>query len=584
MRKSYWMRLDIIKEQYVKASDYIANFLARQGITDAFGIPGGVILELLYAMERTAGIAPHLCYHEQGAAFAASGYGQCGLVPGVAFATCGPGILNTLTPVADAYSDSTPMLVFTAHAHPKQARPQSKVRFFHNQEMELEPIFSAVTKAYVRIDALGDLASGISAAYATAVTGRKGPVVVNILSGLLTQELPALPTEMAAASTVSAAENRRIAADIAHRIAMSRRPVLLLGEGIKLADAVTQVIAFAEENHIPVISSRYAQDCMPQSALYFGYIGTHGVRAANFILSKADLIVALGNRLAFPVDSASFRPLVEHTTVVRVDIDAAEFERQLPGSVNYCVDLADLMPALLDQSPVGRNRSSWIAVCARLRSELAASDVTEPVKYIAEILCGIPPETVVTSDVGNNEMWLSRGYQLAGVRNRILYSKTFGALGCSLPKAIGAHYAYRDPVICFAGDQGLQMNLQELQTVASNRLPILIAVLNNYSSGMIREHEEARYGARYLLTTPDTGYTALDIEKIAHVYGIPYRNWQTLTKKQQASIVMDITGPMLLEVPLATECNVAPHLRRGDPCQKLFPYLDEGLYRELDAL
>lgn len=565
----------------MKASDYIAGFLAGQGITDAFGIPGGVILELLYAMERTVGITPHLCYHEQGAAFAASGYGQCGSVPGAAFATCGPGILNTLTPVADAYADSTPMLVFTAHTHPKQAGLKGKARFFHNQEIELEPIFSAVTKACMRIDTPGDLASGISAAYATAVTGRKGPVVVDILSGLLTQELPALQIEMAA---MPAVENRRISVDIAHRIAMSKRPVLLLGEGVKQADAAAQVAAFAEKNHIPVISSRYAQDIMPQSALYFGYIGTHGIRAANFILSKADLIVALGNRLAFPVDSASFRPLVERTTVVRVDIDAAEFERRLPGTVNYCADLADLMPALLDQSLAGVDRSSWLAVCTRLRSELADSDVTEPVKYMAEILRGIRPETVVTSDVGNNEMWLSRSYQLAGVRNRILYSKTFGALGCSLPKAIGAQYACHAPVICFTGDQGLQMNLQELQTVAFNRLPILITVLNNHSSGMIREHEEACYGTHYLLTTPDTGYAALNIEKIAHAYGIPYHNWQALTKKQQESLAIDITGPMLLEVTLAAEYNVAPHLKRGDPCQKLFPYLDVGLYRELDAL
>lgn len=568
----------------MKASDYITNFLARRGVTDTFGIPGGVILELLYAMERTAGITPHLCYHEQGAAFAASGYGQCGLVPGVTFATCGPGIMNTLTPVADAYADSTPLLVFTAHAYPKQTELQSKARFFHNQEMDLEPVFTAVTKAYVRIDMLEKLVSGISTAYTAAVTGRKGPVVVDILSSLLTQELPSLQMKMAALSSVPTVENRRISSDIVHRIAVSNRPVLLLGEGVKLADVVTQVIAFAEKNHVPVISSRYAQDIMPQSELYFGYIGTHAVRAANFILSKADLIVALGNRLAFPMESASFCPLIEHTTVVRVDIDTAEFDRQVPGAVNYCVDLADLMPALLEQSPAGRDRSSWLAVCARLRSELAASDVTKPVEYIAEILRGIRPEIVVTSDVGSNEMWLSRGYQLAGAGNRILYSKTFGALGCSLPKAIGAQYARRTPVACFTGDQGLQMNLQELQTVAVNQLPILITVLNNCSSGMIREHEEARYGTHYLLTTPDTGYAALDIEKIAGAYGIPYYNWKTSTKEQRASLIMDITGPMLLEVPFAAEYNITPHLKRGDPCQKLFPYLDTALYRELDAL
>lgn len=568
----------------MKASDFIANFLDKQGITDAFGIPGGVVLELLYAMERTVGISPHLCYHEQGAAFAASGYGQCGLVPGVVFATCGPGILNTLTPVADAYADSTPMLVFTAHTHPKKAGLQSKIRFSHNQELELELIFSSTTKAYMRIDTPEELVSGISVAYTTAVTGRRGPVVVDILSSLLAQELPIQQMEMAAISTVATAEGRRISNDIAHRIAMSKRPVLLLGEGVKLAGVVMQIIAFAEKNHIPVISSRYAQDIMPQSALYFGYIGTHGIRSANFILSKADLIVALGNRLAFPVDSASFRPLVEHTTVVRVDIDAAEFECQLPGTVNYRADLENLMPALLDQSVASRDRSCWLAVCTRLRSELADSDIAEPVKYIAEILRSVHPETVITSDVGNNEMWLSRGYHLAGVCNRILHSKTFGALGCSLPKAVGAQYACRTSVICFTGDQGLQMNLQELQTVASNRLPILITVLNNHSSGMIREHEETHYGTHFLLTTPDTGYAALDIKKIADAYGIPYCNWQTLTKKQRVSTVMDITGPMLLEVSFSAEYNVTPHLKCGDPCQKLFPYLDAEVYRELDAL
>lgn len=568
----------------MKASDFIASFLAEQGVTDAFGIPGGVILELLYAMERTLGITPHLCYHEQGAAFAASGYGQGGSAPGVAFATCGPGIMNMLTPVADAYADSTPLLVFTAHTHSRLAALQNKPRFFYNQEMDLESIFSAVTKAYVRIDTLEKLSSSILTAYKMTITGRKGPVVVDILSNLLMRELPEPQEETAAIVTASAAEHSRISADIVHRLTQSKRPVLLLGEGVKLANVEAQIITFAEKNHIPVVSSRYAQDIMPQSALYFGYIGTHAIRSANFILSKADLIIALGNRLAFPVDSASFRPLIENTNIVRVDIDMAEFNRQIPGTVDYCIDLADLMPVLLNQSPVDVDRSIWLSVCKQLRSELESIDITEPVEYIAEILRGIRPETIITSDVGNNEMWLSRGYQLAGVGNRIFYSKTFGALGCSLPKAIGAQYACCSPVICFTGDQGLQMNLQEFQTVVTNQLPILITVLNNDSSGMIREHEEAHYGNHYLLTTRDTGYAALDFKKISCAYDIPYCNWKALSKEQQRSLSLNITGPMLLEVPLSVKHKIVPHLKRGDPCQNLFPYLDTELYRKLDAL
>lgn len=568
----------------MRAADYIVGFLARNGVTDAFGIPGGVVLELLYAMERTPGITPHLCYHEQGAAFAASGYGQYGKGPGVAFATCGPGITNTLTPVADAYADSTPMLVFTAHSVPKKAADRNGIRFLHNQEMELGPVFASAAKAYVCVDEPERLTDGLLSAFLVAMTGRKGPVVVDILSGLFARELPDEWPEMTEVHGAAETECMCVVADISRRLAVSRRPVLLLGEGVKRAGVVPETAAFAEKNEIPVISSRYAQDIMPRSPMYFGYIGTHAVRAANFILSKADLIVALGNRLAFPTDSASFRPLAEHTTIVRTDIDAAEFGRRIPGTVDHCADLKELMPALLDQGTAKTGRGGWLAVCERLRGELKDCDVTEPVRYIAEMLSLICPEAVVTGDVGNNEMWLSRGYQLAGVTNRILYSGSFGALGCSLPKAIGAHYASGAPVLCFTGDQGLQMNLQELQTVASNRLPILISVLNNRSSGMIRDHEQAGYGGHVLFVTEDSGYTAPNLERIAAAYGIAYYEWKALTPERRAALLRAVDSPALLEVSFSEEIDVAPQLKRGDPCQKLFPYLDAALYQELDAL
>ncbi len=567
----------------MRAADYIAGFLAQNGVTDAFGIPGGVILELLYAMDRAEGITPHLCCHEQGAAFAASGYGQCGPAPGVVFATCGPGVTNTLTAVADAYCDSTPMLVFTAHAHSGREPAPDGARFYHGQEMALAPVFAAVSKACVRVDALAELPGAVAAAWAAATTGRKGPVVVDILSGLFTQELPAdvpaaPPAPPAAADAASAADA------IARRLAASERPVLLFGQGIRLAGMQAQAAAFAEKWGIPVLSSRYAQDLMPGSALYFGYIGTHAVRAANFILSKADLIVALGNRLAFPVQSQSFRPLAERTQILRVDIDPAELGRAVPNTVSYCADLAELLPALARLEPRGAGYAGWLEVCRRLQGALAGYDAPEPVQLMADVLRCAGPGHTVTSDVGNNEMWLSRAYHLAGAQNRILYSQTFGALGCSLPKAIGAWYARRQPVICFTGDQGLQMNVQELQTVASNRLPILIAVLNNHASAMIREHEEAIHGAHHLLVTKDSGYAAPDVQRLAAAYGIPCWNWHDLEPAGRKRLLCGISGPGILNLETEDRYNVEPGLKRGDPCQNLFPYLSAALYRELDML
>ncbi len=567
----------------MQAADYIAGFLAQNGVTDAFGIPGGVILELLYALDRAEGITPHLCYHEQGAAFAAAGYGQCGPVPGVAFATCGPGVTNTLTAVADAYCDSTPMLVFTAHAHAGQEPAPDGARFYHGQEMALAPVFAAVTKACIRVDALAELPGTVLAAWAAATTGRKGPVVVDILSGLFTQELP---TDMPAAPTISPSATDAAAAadDIARHLAASKRPVLLFGKGIRLAGVRAQAAAFAEKWGIPVLSSRYAQDIMPGSPLYFGYIGTHAVRAANFILSKADLIVALGNRLAFPVQSQSFRPLTERTKILRVDVDPAELGRAVPNTAGYCADLADVLPALARLEPRGAGYTGWLEVCRRLQNALAGYDTPEPVQLMAEVLRCAGPGCTVTSDVGNNEMWLSRAYHLAGAQNRVLYSQTFGALGCSLPKAIGAQFATRAPVLCFTGDQGLQMNVQELQTVAVNRLPILIAVLNNRASSMIREHEQVRHPGHPLLVTDASGYAAADLQKLAGAYGIPYRRWRELPPPERQALLRDICGPLLLDIEVEDRYDVQPSLKRGEPCQKLFPYLDAELYSELDEL
>lgn len=562
------------------AADYIAQFLARHGVTDAFGIPGGPILELLYAMERTQGITPRLCYHEQGAAFAAAGFGQCGGAPGVVFATCGPGVLNTVTPVADACCDSTALLVLTGHGHPRT--PAAAGTLVREQGFDPGPVFSAIAKAFVCIDTLQQVHSGLCAAWAAATGGRRGPVVVDILSGLLTQELP-VPLPAPAAPAPALPDTGAMAADIQRRIAAAKRPVLLLGEGVKLAGTEQLAAAFAAKNQIPVLCSRYAQDIMPGAPLYFGYIGSHGMRAANFILSKADLIVALGNRLAFPARSASFRPLVENTAVLRVDIDTGDPAHSIPGAVEYRADLADVMPALLAQPPAAGERGPWLAVCARLRKALAGCDICEPVELIAALLRGAGPGVTVTSDVGSSEMWLSRAYELAGTGSRVLYSKAFGALGCSLPKAVGACLAAKRPVLCCTGDQGLQMNVQELQTVAAGGLPILIAVLNNRSSGMIREHEQAR-GAHPLLTTPETGYAPPPLEKLAAAYGIPYYRWPDLTAAQRVALLGDITAPALLEVPFGAEHNVTPQLKRGDPCQKLFPYLAEELYQELDAL
>lgn len=561
-------------------AEYIAAFLREKGVTDVFGIPGGAVLDLVYAFDRTEGLSVHLSYHEQCAAFAAGGYAQCGEIPGAVFATKGPGIMNTITAVADAYYDSSAVLVFTGHG---SGREKSPVRMMDNQEIDLEPLFGTITKAYISVDELGAVRKDVERACETAVSGRRGPVVVDIRTDLFPKEMP---PDGGAGHVPPPAEGDVDDAvrTIARALAASERPVILAGEGVSLSGTERALAAFAEREHIPVLTSRYAEDLMPRSGAYYGYIGTHAVRSANFILSKADLIVGLGNRMAFPVRSASFRPLVENTKVIRVDVDPCEFAREVPNAVNIRVDLRALLPALAEAELPAKDRSGWLAVCDRTRDALADCDTAGPVALISDVLKHVKAEYVITSDVGNNEMWLSRAYIAAGIGNRIIYSRSFGALGCSLAKAIGAFYATKSPVVCVCGDQGFQLNLQELQAIAVDALPIVIVLLNNRSSGMIREHEELRFGKRHLLTTEDSGYAPVNARKIADAYGIAYRSYNEMTGAEIKACFEGVRGPLLLEVGFDAGFDVTPTLKKGEPCQKLFPYIDESLYNELDSL
>lgn len=565
----------------MKYADWIVDFLLQKGITDAFGLPGGVILELLYAMDRRKGeFSAHLSYHEQAAAFSACGYAQAKGLPGVAYATRGPGFTNLVTGIADAYYDSIPTLFFTAHS---VTRELSDMRIQADQELDPIPLASGITKAAIRVEKAEDVIPELERAYTLATSGRKGPVLLDFRTALFSEELhrPETPRKPSAAEcTPSFAE---IAASIRSHLKAAYRPVLLIGSGVRQSQTTEQVRSFAEANEIPVISSRIAQDAMPDSPMYFGYIGSHGTRYGNFILSKADLVIALGNRMSYPLRSSSFEPTMSPKKVIRIDIDNAEFHREIPNSINYAVPLQQLLPHLLPCRMPYHNSRGWLAVCNRLKDSLWQADTAPPVNAISAFLRTVPPDAIITGDVGNAEFWLSRAYTHAGCRQPILYSNSFGALGCSLAKAIGAHYATGNPVICFAGDQGLQLNIQELQAISSNRLPILIVLINNRASGMIRCHEEQRFGRNFVHTTEESGYLTPDFSAIASAYRL---NYVSARADNEASLppFTRCSLPCLVEVSVDEEVCLQPNLLKGQPCQALSPALPETLYGALDAL
>lgn len=565
----------------MRVADYFALELKKNKVTDIFGIPGGVLLTFLYAIDACEGIEAHLNFHEQAAGYAACGYAQGSGRLGVAYATKGPGIMNMMTPIAEAYYDSIPVLFITAHANEK--KPDG-MRFLHEQEMDLLSVVKGITKYAVRIDDAASACREIKKACQIAQEGRKGPVLLDVSAKVLKQELekeadiPGIHLEKEDESDWEK-ECEKVADSLCH----AKRPILLIGDGIREKETTILVREFAEKRNIPVLSSRVSQDLLVDSRRYYGYIGSHGIRYSNFILSKADFILALGNRMSFPAASESFRPIVEKADIVRVDIDATEFQRVIPNCKNIRADVKDFILALEEVMGDLHGDKNWIQVCDTLREKLKECDMEEPQRRIASILNEINEDATIVCDVGNSELWFSRAFAYTRKKMTILSSKSFKTVGCALAKAIGVYYETKKPVICMTGDQGLQFNIQELQFISQNHIPITIVVYNNHSSGMMRSSEQRMGYSYFLQTTEDSGFGMPMLKDIARAYQLEFFDEKDLNQETLRQVLSEKT-PKILQVEFQEEYDVKQVLPKGNPCQKFLPELEEHLYRELDAM
>lgn len=556
----------------MKVSEYIAQYLQKQGITDAFGIPGGVILELMYALDATEGITPHLSFHEQCAGFAACGYAQAGGKLGVAYATKGPGFTNLLTAMADAYYDSIPVLFITAHS---AATLPEGCRLVADQDMDTCGMVRNITKYAKRIDDIEEISISLEKACQIAKDGRKGPVFLDIAASLFKKEM------ISSASVhhqVEHIDTEKYVSLICSEIKSAKRPVILLGDGINQSATNNAINHFIEKAGVPVLSSRYCHNIVRNQEYYYGYVGSHGIRYANFILSKADLVISLGNRLYFPSNSVSYSKIIEHAKFLRFDIDDGELNKHPQMLAGKQVDMASLVPALAMTDTDCGYHKEWLEVCKTLKFQLKDEDVNETVLLLSKLLKTLPKDCIIVNDVGNNEFWMSKACVYAGIANRTLYSKSFGALGNALGKAIGAYYATKKPVVAFVGDQGVQMNIQELQYISQHHLPIAIVLLNNSSSGMIKDREAiAGYGYS-LHTTEESGYGTPKFSIVAEAYRMVY-----LRIDEYHSFPI-IDKPLFLELSISENQTLTPSLPRGRDIQDLEPRINKELYNRLNKL
>ena len=551
-------------------AQYIVDSLVKRGVTDAFGIPGGVILPLLYELDnRKTELAPHLSYHEQCAGFAACGYAQASGKLGVAYATRGPGFTNLITAIADAYYDSLPVIFITAHSAPC---PPKGMRVMADQEIDTCSMVSNITKKAERLDNPISFADYFEELCDIAMNGRKGPVFLDVSTRILSQEVHNRTNVVRSEKQYTKSFD---ANKIVEALRNAKRPVILAGDGVNQANARNLFLQFCKKANIPVISSRFTHDILGGSEQYYGYVGSHGMRCANFILSKTDLILSLGNRLHFPPKSETFGEILKHARVIRCEIDNSEFYRDIPNTTIVQANVRDVLSSLCQIEDYG-NHAEWINVCNTLKEKLSATDMNSAVETISNILNMIPSSCAISNDVGNNEFWVSRACVQSGIANRTYYSKSFGALGCGLGKAIGLYYATRKPVLCFVGDQGLQINIQELQYISQHQLPITIVLLNNQSSGMIKDREAVVF-KRLVHTTPESGYRSPDFKEVCEAYGIEYISVNIIDK-------LSLEIPSFVEIMIEESLALYPSLPRGKNCQDMQPNLSIELFDHLNSL
>lgn len=576
----------------MKVSDYIVEFLIKQGITEVFGYPGGMVTHLMDSLGKYEDrIRTHITYHEQGAAFAACGYAQASDKTGVAFATSGPGATNLLTGICNAYFDSIPTVFITGQVNTFESKGAHRIRQKGFQETDIISMVNNVTKAAFYIGDANEIRRVLEEAFYIAQQDRKGPVLIDIPMNISRAEVDeeTLAGYQKPEPLDTSQEQKRYEQCVWEALRNSKRPCLLLGNGIKTAHQTAAVREIVKKSHIPVVSSMLAVDVIPEETglegRYYGFVGAYGNRTANFVVAKSDLLICLGTRLDVRQVGGKRENFAPQAKILRVDIDVCELENYIrPDEEQFVLSLEDALTALDRAMAADADYSEWLDVCQEIKKSVKFIDEKEPNRAVNGISRQVPDGYSILADVGQNMVWVAQSFRMKEAQ-RVYMSGGHGAMGYALPAAIGVWYATHRPVICFSGDGGFQMNMQELQLIVREKLPIKMIIMNNQSLGMIRHFQEMYFDSNYYYTTQDKGYTIPDFAAVARAYGI--HAIRISGPEEIAGLrdsLCDNMEPQLFEVMLGSHTVVSPKLEFGKPNQDQEPLLDRELYEYLMKL
>ncbi|MBU2699047.1 acetolactate synthase-1/2/3 large subunit [Sporomusaceae bacterium BoRhaA] len=581
----------------MKLSDYVMKFLSDIEVKNIFGFQGGSIVHLIDSLYKNPKLVYVQNYHEQASAFSAEAYARITGNIGVALVSNGPGATNLVTGIANSYFDSVPCLYLAGQANTYAIKTNNDIRQQSFQETDIVTIVKSITKYAITIKDPSKIRFYLEKAVYLAKEGRPGPVLVDIPIDIQTanisedtlysffdsEEFVKLQQKIKPINSQQVKETMQLLKE-------SKCPLLLVGGGVRLADGMKLIQDFVSITGVPVVTSLMGLDAFPHDNPNFcGFLGSYGNRSANFAVANADFILVVGSRLDPRQTGGNVKLFATHAKIVHVDIDPNELMRAVPEAISIQSNLKEFFKVAI--SIVKENHylySAWIEQIEEWKNKYPSypsqndKGYIDPNEFLHILSQNLNHHAIICSDVGQNQMWVAQSCLLT-IQQRLLNSGGLGSMGYSLPAGIGAYFADQDAqIICVMGDGGIQMNIQELQTIKKENIPAKIFIMNNHSLGMIRSvHEKYFNGACYGSVID---YSVPDFSKLAEAYGLEYTLIETKNDFSKLKTILCDKISRIIEVIISDSSQTYPEPTPGRALEDQSPLLDRDEFdRNIDV-
>lgn len=570
----------------MKLADYVARYLVKLEIKHVFAISGGASLHLIHSINKTAGITFICPQHEQAGAMAADGYARVTGKIGAAIATSGPGATNLITGICSAYYDSVPVIFITGQVSTFRLKGETGVRQIGFQETEVTKICQYITKYSVLIDDPKMIRYELEKAYYLARSGRPGPVLIDIPDNIQRENVDPRKLKSFTPPNRKAKPSRR---DINRCLAMIReakRPVLLLGWGVRLAKADKAVNSLINRLGFPVAPTWAMADILPADhPLLVGTFGTHGTRYANFAVQNADLILSIGARLDTKATGSPMSTFARGAKKIVVDIDPSELNKfvvyGLKTDLRIKADAKQFINELNNRLGARQDLSLWLGKITNWKKRYPIcppnnykGNMINPYVFAKTLSEASQKGDVLIFDTGCTLAWMMQAFDFK-TDQRVFHDWNNTAMGWALPASIGASFARPgSQIICVTGDGSLQMNIQELTTIIKHRLPIKIFLVNNHGYSMIQQTQDQWLDSHYLASTENGGLAFPSFIKVAKAYGFRAFDFKTFKSlKKGISVALRAKGPVFVNVEIDSKHRVVPQVKYGRPNEDPEPLL-----------